>query len=303
MSEVKAGYVAIVGRPNAGKSTLMNRLMGEKLSIASKKPQTTRKRILGIHSDENHQVVFLDTPGILEPKYLLQKQLVDYINTSVVDADLILFLVDLENDPDGEKTLKDENVRKIIERPSPWKILILNKIDLSNETKIKELIEKFENLKFFRKVIPISAKEGYNIESVMQTILDLIPEHPKFYPDDQLSDATERFFVSEIIREKIFEMFEDEIPYSTEVVIEEFKERDKNKDFISAAVFIERDSQKAILIGKKGAKIKQLGSFARTEIEKFLDRPVYLELRVKVKKDWRSDKNQLKNFGYIQNED
>lgn len=303
MSEIRTGYVAIVGRPNAGKSTLMNKLMGEKLSIASSKPQTTRKRVLGIHSTDKHQIVFLDTPGILDPKYLLQEQMVDYINYSISDADVLLFLIDMENDPSGNKTLNNENVKKIIEKPSPLKILVLNKIDKADPVKVSAIIDKYSGEKYFSDVLAISAISDYNIEAVMNSILELLPEGPKFYPDDQLSDANERFFVSEIIREKVFELFEDELPYSTEVLIDEFKEREKNKDYISASIIIERDSQKPIIIGKKGSKIKQLGSMARTDVEKFLGRPVYLELHVKVKKNWRSNKDMLKNFGYIRPED
>lgn len=296
--EVKSGYVSIIGKPNVGKSTFMNTLLGTKLSITTNKAQTTRKRILGILDEDNYQIIFIDTPGILRPAYLLQEKMSEYIYASVEDADVLLFMLDIAADPVGNTILKDKEVIKIIDKVNVPKILLVNKIDLSNETSISTLFDKINRLNIFKKIIPISATLGANVEQVRDVILEYLPVHPKYYPEDQLSDANERFFVSEIIREKIFESYREEIPYSTEVVIEEFKEREKGKDFISAVIIVERDSQKQIIIGKKGESIKKLGKIARTSIEEFLQRPVYLELRVKVRNNWRSDPQILKRLGY-----
>ncbi len=300
MENTKAGYVTIIGRPNVGKSTLMNSILGEKLSIITPKPQTTRKRVLGIFNEENFQIIFLDTPGILNPAYLLQEKMLEFIYQSVNDADILLLLLDIHSDPLGELTFNDENALKLLNKFKGPKIAVINKIDLANEAQVKRLIEVLEEKKLFSEIIPISAIGAYNVDKLLELIKEHLPEHPKYYPDDQLSDEPERFFVSEIIREKIFEQFKDEVPYSVEVAIEDFKERSKGKDFISASIVVERDSQKPIIIGKNGDAIKKLGLKAREEIERFLQRPVYLELRVKVKKDWRSNPNLLKNFGYIQ---
>lgn len=294
----KAGFVTIVGKPNVGKSTLMNKLIGEQLSIITDKPQTTRKRILGILSDANYQIIFLDTPGILNPKYLMQEKLSEYINHSVKDADIIVFIISSKNPADEIKIFEDEQILKIVKRKNKKKILLINKIDLLNETLVQAGLKNFEKLDYFDEIIPISALEEYNIEKVLDGIIKFLPEHPKYYPDDQLTDEPEKFFVSEIIREKILEIYHDEIPYSVEVVIEEFKERDKGKDFISAVIMVERESQKPIIIGKKGASIKKLGNHSRAAIEKFLLREVYLELRVKVSENWRKNENALKRFGY-----
>lgn len=296
--EVKSGYVSIIGKPNVGKSTFMNTLLGTKLSITTNKAQTTRKRILGILDEDNYQIIFIDTPGILHPVYLLQEKMREYIRVSIEDADVLLFMLDIAADPVGNTVLKDKEVKRIIDKVNVPKILLINKIDLSNETSISTLFDKINRLNIFKKIIPISATLGANMQQVKDVILEFLPEHPKYYPEDQLSDANERFFVSEIIREKIFEFFREEIPYSTEVVIEEFKEREKGKDFISAVIIVERDSQKPIILGKKGESIKKLGKIARTSIEEFLQRPVYLEIRVKVRNKWRSDPQMLKRLGY-----
>ena len=284
---VKSGFVSIIGKPNAGKSTLMNALIGEKLSITNSKPQTTRKKILGILSGESFQIIFLDTPGILNPEYLLQEKMLKYVISSVKDSDLILLILDVNADPNGIQMLNDETVSGILGDNSTRKILILNKIDLSNQEIIETLIKKIDSLRIFNNIIPVSATEKFNLESLTEAITDLLPEHPKYFPDDQLSDANERFFVSEIIREKIFEFYSQEIPYSAEVVIEEFKERENSKDYILASIIVERESQKPIILGKKGDAIK-----------KFLQHEVYLELRVKVREKWRSNPNMLKSFGY-----
>lgn len=294
----KSGFVSIVGKPNVGKSTLMNALIGERLSIITSKPQTTRKKILGILSTENYQIIFQDTPGILNPEYLLQERMLEYVYQSVKDSELILFIIDISADPTGAQTLSDERVAKIFENTQLKKILLINKIDLSNQNVVESLIKDLSAKGIFEKIIPISASEGFNLSSVTESILEFLPEHPKYYPDDQLSDENERFFVSEIIREKVFEKYRDEIPYSTEVTIAEYKERENAKDFISAEIIVEKETQKPIIIGNKGEAIKILGQEAREAIEKFLHHEVYLELRVKVREKWRSNPNMLKSFGY-----
>jgi len=298
MSQTKSGYVTIIGKPNVGKSTLMNQLLGERLSIISSKPQTTRKRILGILNGEDYQVIFLDTPGILTPNYMLQEKFLDYIRISVRDADIIIVMIDMGNDKNAENTLSDEIVSKVLSNPKQKKLAVLNKADLSNEGEIKKLIDKLEGMNTFDSVLPVSAKESYNIEAVSDTIKNLLPNGPKYYPDDQLTDEPERFFVAEIIREKIFELYRDEIPFSTEVEIEDFKERSKGKDFVLASVIVEKQTQKGIIIGNKGEMIKKVGEIAREAIELFLQRPVYLELHVKVKSKWRSNPQMLRRFGY-----
>ena len=294
----KAGYVTILGLPNSGKSTLLNALLGQKLSIITKKPQTTRKQILGILTEKDYQIIFLDTPGILKPNYLLQKKMMDFVSTAVFDADIILIMVDLANDKDGNKILGNETIKKIIDSKSKPLFLLLNKIDLSNEEDVKKLIARFETTEKFLKIIPISAEYKMNIESIIIKILEVLPKGPKYYPDDIISDVNERFIVSEIIREKLLEQFQEEIPYSCEVIITEFNERENRKDFISAEIIVERQSQKGIIIGKGGGALKKLGQISRRAIEEFLEREVYLELRVKVRQNWRSDEKYLKSFGY-----
>jgi len=294
----KSGFVTIVGKPNVGKSTLMNKLLGEELSIITSKPQTTRKRVLGILSEEDYQIIFLDTPGILDPKYLMQKKLAEYIETSVKDADVLVFMITLKELEKEIKIFENEKFKNIVSGRNKKKVLVINKIDLSNEPDVTKAISEFEKMKIFDSIIPLSALEKYNIESLKQDLIKYLPYHPKFYPDDQLTDEPERFFVSEKIREKILEIYHDEIPYSIEVVIEDFKERDKGKDYISAVIVVERESQKPIILGKKGATIKKLGNAARSSVERFLMREVYLELRVKVSDNWRKDQNALKRFGY-----
>ncbi len=294
----KSGYVAILGLPNAGKSTLMNTLLGQKLSITNKKPQTTRKRILGIRTDNDHQIVFLDTPGILQPAYLLQEKMMEWVDQSVKDADVILLIIDISNDPNGEKTLENNFIYKMLLKVKKPIILVMNKVDLTNQEHIKLLITKFEQPGHFHKLIPISATLGFNIPSILTEIVELLPEHPKYYPDDRIADENERFFVSEIIRENILEQYQEEIPYSCEVIINEFKEREEGKDFIQAEILVERDSQKGIIIGKGGEAIKKLGQKSRKAIEEFLQREVFLDLRVKVRANWRTNENYLKNLGY-----
>ena len=296
--KLKVGYVTILGLPYAGKSTLLNALLGQKLAITTSKPQTTRKRLIGILSDKNYQIIFLDTPGILKPAYLLQEKMMDAVIQSIKDADVILLILDVALDPGGEETLKDVFIYDLLSKSKKPKILLLNKIDMSTQEQVSELIAKVEKTKYFRNVIPISAKQAYNVHSVINEIIECLPEGSKFYPDDDISDENERFFVSEIIREKIFEQYRDEIPYSCEVVIADFKEREAGKDFIQAEIVVERESQKGILIGKQGAALKKVGEESRTAIEEFLQRPVYLDLHVKVRSKWRTDENMLKSFGY-----
>jgi len=297
----KSGYAAILGLPNAGKSTLLNTLLGQKISITNLKPQTTRKRILGILSEENFQVIFIDTPGILDPAYLLQEKMMDDVKLSGRDADVIVLLLDVEVDPAGNKALNNSYVKESILNTPVKKILVLNKIDLLPQEKIKIILEHFNKSKKFDEIIPLSALQDFNTQKLLQTINELLPEGPKFYPDDIVSEQNERFFVTELIRETILERYSEEVPYSCEVLIAEFKERENRKDYISAEIVVEKESQKAIIIGKQGAAIKKLGEESRKSIEEFLERDVFLELRVKVRKKWRSSENFLKSFGYTKN--
>ena len=298
MSTHNTGYVAILGLPNSGKSSLLNALLGQKLSIITAKPQTTRKRILGILNEENYQIIFLDTPGILSPSYLLQEKMMEEVKSSLDDADLVVLIIDVKEDPLAEVLLNQEFVKQTVLNSRKLKLLILNKIDLITQDQVTKLINHFETQKLFEEVIPISAAHNFNIQRVKEEIIRFLPEGPKLFPDDQITDASERYFVSELIREKILEIYRDEVPYSCEVLIIEFKERETSKHFISAEIVVERESQKAIIIGKGGAAIKKLGEVVRKSIEEFLQHEVFLELRVKVRKKWRSDDNLLKSFGY-----
>lgn len=318
MNNHKTGYAAILGLPNSGKSTLLNAMIGQKLAIITSKPQTTRKRILGILNEENYQIIFLDTPGILSPSYLLQEKMMEEVKSSLDDADVIVLIIDVIDDPLADILLNQEFVKQTVLKSKKLKLLILNKVDLITQDKVTKQIKHFEAQKLFEEVIPISATHNFNIQRVKEEIIRFLPEGPKLFPDDQITDASERYFVSELIREKILELYRDEVPYSCEVLIFDFKERGNRlvpaeltesgdskefrsgagKDFISAEIVVERDSQKAIIIGKGGAAIKKLGQVARESIEEFLQREVFLELRVKVRKKWRSDDNLLKSFGY-----
>lgn len=293
----KSGFVSIIGLPNCGKSTLLNALLGQKLSIINNKPQTTRKRIQGILNSETYQVVFQDTPGLLEPSYLLQKKMLSEVEDSLEDIDVVLLVVDIKNDPNGNKLFENEIVIKLL--GGDKKILtILNKIDLIPKDEIELQANKIKSINGIKSIIGISASLNFNLELLKESIVELLTEGPKFYPDDQITELNERFFVSELIREKILDLYRDEVPYSCEVTILEFKERDKGKDYISAEIIIEKDSQKAIIIGKNGSAIKKLGEAARESIEEFLDRKVFLELHVKVNPKWRSDEKILKSMGY-----
>ncbi len=301
--KIKVGYVAIIGLPNAGKSTLMNALLGQKLAITNQKPQTTRKRILGIRSEEDYQIIFLDTPGILNPSYLLQEKMIEDVELSVRDADVFVIIIDVSDEREIKKSLMNDILKEVFENKNHPKILVLNKVDLLNQEKVNDLIGKFEQMKNFNSVIPISASLDFNIQRVLSEIIDHLPEGEKFYPDDIVAEADERFFVSEIIRGKILELYEDEIPYSCEVLIVEFKERENAKDFIGAEIFVEKETQKPIIIGNQGRAIKKLGEKSRAAIEEFLQREVYLELRVKVRDKWRSNERMLKSFGYGRGKD
>ncbi|MGE3800167.1 MAG: GTPase Era [Candidatus Kapaibacterium sp.] len=297
LSTFRAGYVAIVGEPNVGKSTLMNRLVGAKLSIVTRKPQTTRKSVLGILSTDDAQIIFIDTPGVLTPRYLLQEKLVGYVADAVRDADLILLMLDVTN-PNVER-LAGTPLGDIQSLGKPV-ILLLNKMDtLKEKREALPLISQFSSLGLFKEIIPASALRGENTDDLVQSITGYLPYGEPFYDPDMLSEQPERFFVSELIREQVLEQYRQEIPYAVEVNIVEFKERpEPEKLFINAEIVVERDSQKGIMIGKKGEALKQVGARARKNIEEFLGQGVYLELFVKVRKDWRSDENRLKGFGY-----
>lgn len=295
----KTGYVAIIGLPNAGKSSVLNCLLGQKISIVTSKPQTTRKRILGILTEKNYQIIFLDTPGIVKPSYLLHEKMLEHIDTSLEDADVIVLIYDVSSESKLKEAEENESIKKIIQERKKPIILALNKIDTITQEKALELINHYTKSNVFESVIPIATSVNFNINSLLEKIIEILPLAPKLYPDDIISEETERFFVSEIIREKIFELFEDEIPYSTEVIVIDFKERENRKDFISAEIIVERESQKPIIIGKEGKSIKRLGQLARKAVEEFLQREVYLELHVKVKEKWRSNEKFLKTLGYI----
>ena len=288
----QSGYVAIIGLPNAGKSTLMNSLLKEKLAIVTPKPQTTRHRILGILNDKLYQLILLDTPGLLEPGYLMQEKMMEISRSVIQDADVVLALLDATR-PDSATPLLD--ILKTVDTP---KILVLNKSDLlQKEWTVEEIKEKTTAFSC-RDGLVISAKTGESLDVLVSMVLKYIPRGFPFYPSDQLSDEPERFFVSEIIREQVFMKYGEEIPYATAVQIVEFKEREKRKDFIHAVITVERDSQKAILIGKGGKALKQVGTEARHEIEHFLNRSVFLQLDVRVRKKWRKNPQILKQMGF-----
>lgn len=288
----KSGFVNIIGNPNVGKSTLMNMLMKERLVIATHKAQTTRHRIKGILTGEDYQIVLSDTPGVLDPAYELQSKMMDAVNESLVDADVILYVVEI-----GEKRLKNEEVFARLQKTSTPIILLLNKIDTATQEKLHEAVEYWHELLPNAEILPISAKENLNIDLLINKIKDIIPEGPQYYPEEQLTDRSERFIVNEVIREKILLNYTKEIPYSVEVVTERFKE-EINLISIESEIFVERDSQKGIIIGHKGESLSKVGKEAREELEKFFDKKVFLKLFVKVRKDWRKKENDLRRFGY-----
>lgn len=287
----KAGFVSIIGKPNVGKSTLMNMLVGERLSIITSKAQTTRHRILGILSGENFQVVYSDTPGILKPEYELHQSMMRYVDQALRDADVILFVTDL-----FEKSENEEQMQKLARTNVPV-ILILNKIDLGKGTQVEDKMTYWKEQVNPAEAIPVSALQGLNVSEAFQAILKHLPEHPPYFPKDELTDKPERFFAAEIIREKIFMNYKKEVPYSCEVVITEFKE-DEKIIRMRSEIYVERQSQKGILIGKGGEALKKVGIQARADMEKFFDKQVYLEQFVKVSPNWRKKQKQLHNFGY-----
>ena len=296
MSEkkIKVGYVAIVGQPNVGKSTLLNNLLDFKVAAVTRKPQTTRHQIRGILNGEDHQIIFFDTPGLLEPKYKLQEAMRQAAFRSLRDADLVLFMVAAAKEPDEFDT-------KLLNQIHDFNssiILLLNKMDIISKNQVLPVMEYYSQLGTLKSIMPISALKKDGLDSLKEEILSALPTGQPFYDDDQIMDHPERFIVSELIREKIFQRYGEEIPYATTVQIDEFKERKDGKDFIRAIIYVEKASQKGILIGKKGAALKDVGRIARQEIEHLLERKVFLELWVKVKEKWRQDEKMLKEFGY-----
>lgn len=289
----KAGFVNIIGAPNVGKSTLMNELVGERLSIITSKAQTTRHRILGIVNDEEHQIVFSDTPGIVDPAYKMHEGMMTFVNTAIQDADVILLMVEVQ-----EKTFKDETILEKLKKTDTPIIMVINKIDEVEQDFLEARVTYWKNELPKATIFPISALHNFNVDQVMMEIKALLPESPPFYDKDALTDKPERFFVSEIIREKILLNYKKEIPYSCEVEVEEFKE-EPNIIRIRAVIMVIRDSQKGIIIGHQGKGLKKVGTEARKDIETFFEKKVYLELYVKVNKDWRNNEQQLRRFGYL----
>ncbi len=289
----KSGFVNIIGNPNVGKSTLMNALVGEKLSIITSKAQTTRHRIMGIVSGEDFQIVYSDTPGIIKPNYKLQEGMMGFVNTAMVDADIFLYLVE------KKAGLKDENIAQKLKMSTIPFIILINKIDLSSQEEVMETMEYWQNEFPKADIVPLSATEKFNIQKVLDLIIEKLPESPAYFDKEQLTDKTERFFVSEIIREKILLTYQKEIPYSTEVEVQSFKE----EEFlikIHADIHVARQSQKGILIGHEGKMLKKVGSEARKDMEAFFGKKIFITLFVKVKKDWRDNDLELRRFGYLQ---
>ncbi|MGI5913371.1 MAG: GTPase Era [Bacteroidales bacterium] len=288
----RAGFVNILGNPNVGKSTIMNRLVGEKLSIITSKAQTTRHRIMGIVNGEDFQIVYSDTPGILNPRYKLQEAMMSFVDTALIDADLILYVTDVtETGPPN-----NEYVDKIKSSAIPV-IIAINKVDLTNQQELDKIVDVWHNSFPSAPIIPLSATNNFNIDTLLKLVTDKLPESPPYFPKEQLSDKHERFFASEILREKILLNYRKEVPYSVEVEIESFKE-EKNIINIRALIHVARESQKGIMIGHKGSMLKKVGSEARVEMESFFGKKVFLELYVKVSKEWRDKPQMLKKFGY-----
>ena len=288
----KAGFVNIVGNPNVGKSTLMNQLVGEKLSIATFKAQTTRHRIMGIVNTDDSQIVFSDTPGVLKPNYKMQEMMLQFSESALADADVLLYVTDVVENP--EKNM--DFLEKVAKMTIPV-ILLINKIDESDQSKLVDLVEKWHELLPDAEILPISAKNKFGTDILMKRVRELLPESPAFFDKDQLTDKPARFFVSEIIREKILRYYDKEIPYSVEVVVERFKEDDR-QIHINAVIYVERSSQKGIIIGHQGMALKKMSTEARKSLERFFDKKIFLETFVKVDKDWRNSQKELNNFGY-----
>ncbi len=291
-SKHKSGFVNIVGNPNVGKSTLMNKLVGEKISIITNKSQTTRHRIIGIVNTPEYQIVYSDTPGVLQPNYKLQEQMLNFSLSALDDADVLLYVTDVV-----EKIDKNDKFLSKVQQLDLPVLLLINKIDQTNQESLEKFVEIWHELLPKSEIYPISALNNFSIDIVQKRILDLLPESPPYFDKDALTDKPARFFVTEIIREKALLIYQKEIPYSMEVVVEEFKE-EKNIIRIRAIILMERDTQKGIIIGHKGEAIKRLGTLARKDIELFFEKKIYLQLYVKVEKDWRDRDNTLKQFGY-----
>lgn len=292
---MKSGFVNIIGNPNVGKSTLMNALVGERLSIITHKAQTTRKRVMGIVNGDGFQIVYTDTPGIVNPANKLHEQMMGYIGTALQDADLFLLVTEM-----GEP-LKNEHLQERIVKSKTPVLLIINKIDLSDQATVQAKIDYWQQQIPRAVVIPCSATEGFNLTRIFNTILAMLPEHPAYFPEGELSSQSMRFFVSEIVREKVLLFYQKEIPYSCEVAVGSYEERD-GIDNISCIIFVERESQKAILIGHQGKAIKKLGTEARKDIEEFTGKKCFLSLHIKVLKDWRNSDRALRSFGYSQDD-
>ncbi len=290
----KSGFVNIIGNPNVGKSTLMNALVGERLSIITAKAQTTRHRIMGIVSGEDFQIVYSDTPGILKPAYKLQESMMKFVHGALSDADVILYVTDTV-----EQTDRSADVLENIRKSGIPTVVVVNKIDLTTPEALEALTEKWHAELPDARIVPVSAKENFNVEGVFRTILDLLPEGPSYYSDDTLTDKPMRFFASEIIREKILRFYDKEIPYCCEIAIESYKE-EPTIDRIVAIIYVARDSQKGILIGRGGSMLKKVGQAAREDLEKFVGKKVFLQLLVKVSDDWRNNARKLREFGYEQ---
>ena len=290
----KAGFVNIVGNPNVGKSTLMNALVGEKISIITSKAQTTRHRILGIVNGEDFQIVYSDTPGVLKPNYKMQEAMLEFSKSALTDADVLLYVTDVVDRPE-----KNAKFVKMVNASSAPVILVINKIDQIDQEQLEKKVEEWKNIIPRAELLPLAALHKFNLEPLLRRIKELLPESPPFFDKDQLTDKPARFFVTEIIREKILLNYDKEIPYSVEVEVERFKE-EENIIRINALIYVERDSQKGIIIGKGGKSLKHIGIEARKDIEAFFDKQVYLELYVKVEKDWRSKDDKLRQFGYEQ---
>ena len=288
----KAGFVNIVGNPNVGKSTLMNQLVGEKISIATFKAQTTRHRIMGIVNTEDMQIVFSDTPGVLKPNYKMQEMMLQFSESALADADILLYVTDVIEKPEKNTDF----LEKVAKMQIPV-ILLINKIDESDQKTLVALVEKWHGLLPKAEILPISAKNKFGTDVLMKRIKELLPESPAYFDKDQLTDKPAKFFVSEIIREKILRYYDKEVPYSVEVVVERFKE-DEKKIHINAVIYVERDTQKGIIIGHQGQALKKVSTEARKSLEKFFDKKIYLETFVKVDKDWRNSQKELGNFGY-----
>ncbi len=288
----KAGFVNIVGNPNVGKSTLMNQLVGERISIATFKAQTTRHRIMGIVNTDEMQIVFSDTPGVLKPNYKLQESMLAFSESALTDADVLLYVTDVMENPE-----KNMDFLEKVQKMTIPVILLINKIDETNQGHLGTLVEKWHQLLPNAEILPISAKNKFGVDILLRRIKDLLPDSPPYFDKEQLTDKPARFFVSEIIREKILLYYDKEIPYSVEVVVESFKEKE-NSIHIRVVIYVERDSQKGIIIGHQGVALKKVGAESRKALERFFGKSIFLETYVKVDKDWRSSKKELENFGY-----